>query len=489
MRFLCWCSAALVVASCGGAKHAVAHDPFAYDAAAPLEVADSGVVRGKSLGRRSIRISFAGVDGARVSAYLVVPRSRGPPSRRAVPARLGRRPPRPDPRGGAAREAGRGDDDDLAAERRVDLSPARRRRAAGSRHACRAQRRRPRSGSAWSASRSGPRRRPSSSVTTTRRRRPGSSAGRGTDVARYWIRRSRAPISSSRRERTTRSCRTRSCWRSSAPRPAGHVCAGTTPATSSTPRSDAISSPGRPPSWASGSFRGAWPPSTPCGTPRAWRRATCSSCTAAWCCCAPTTSARSSTTGRAASARTRSLEPRGDPGRRDVRARRRRLDLPVVPRGGDRARARHACARRSCSGGAGHPSGWWSPADWNVASICVPIATPRPARRRACLGEEAARRAGRRDGVLRRRRDERGCVPRGRELRGGDECAGGVRLQQQPVGDLDADRGADAGRDARRQGGRLRHPRRAGRRRSTCSPSTKQPARPSSARAPAAARR
>src|SRR5215468_4200126 len=26
----------------------------------------------------------------------------------------------------------------------------------------------------------------------------------------------------------------------------------------------------------------------------------------------------------------------------------------------------------------GHPSGWWSPADWNLASICVPIATHVP---------------------------------------------------------------------------------------------------------------
>jgi pyruvate dehydrogenase E1 component alpha subunit len=26
----------------------------------------------------------------------------------------------------------------------------------------------------------------------------------------------------------------------------------------------------------------------------------------------------------------------------------------------------------------GHPSGWWNPADWNVASICVPIATHIP---------------------------------------------------------------------------------------------------------------
>ena len=26
----------------------------------------------------------------------------------------------------------------------------------------------------------------------------------------------------------------------------------------------------------------------------------------------------------------------------------------------------------------GHPSGWWNPADWNVASVCVPIATHLP---------------------------------------------------------------------------------------------------------------
>src|SRR5919199_6143890 len=26
----------------------------------------------------------------------------------------------------------------------------------------------------------------------------------------------------------------------------------------------------------------------------------------------------------------------------------------------------------------GHPSGWWSPADWNIGSICVPIGTHVP---------------------------------------------------------------------------------------------------------------
>ena len=26
----------------------------------------------------------------------------------------------------------------------------------------------------------------------------------------------------------------------------------------------------------------------------------------------------------------------------------------------------------------GHPAGWWNPEDYNVASICVPIATQIP---------------------------------------------------------------------------------------------------------------
>src|SRR5436189_161993 len=37
----------------------------------------------------------------------------------------------------------------------------------------------------------------------------------------------------------------------------------------------------------------------------------------------------------------------------------------------------------------GHPAGWWNPADWNVASICVPIGThvPHAAVARARAGE------------------------------------------------------------------------------------------------------
>ena len=49
-----------------------------------------------------------------------------------------------------------------------------------------------------------------------------------------------------------------------------------------------------------------------------------------------------------------------------------------------------------------------------------PDRDPRAARRRARLGEEAARRRGDRDRLLRGRRHLRGRVPRGRELRGRD---------------------------------------------------------------------
>jgi dienelactone hydrolase len=76
MRFLCWCSAALVLASCGGAHRAAARDPFAYNRSAPLAVTDDGVYAASPWA--TIRsISFAGVDGSRVAAYVVVPRTPG----------------------------------------------------------------------------------------------------------------------------------------------------------------------------------------------------------------------------------------------------------------------------------------------------------------------------------------------------------------------------------------------------------------------------
>ena len=71
----------------------------------------------------------------------------------------------------------------------------------------------------------------------------------------------------------------------------------------------------------------------------------------------------------------------------------------------------------------GHPSGWWNPADYNVASDLRADRDACPARRRPRVGQAAARRARRRDRVLRRRRDLRGLLPRGRELRRRDAGA------------------------------------------------------------------
>ena len=111
---------------------------------------------------------------------------------------------------------------------------------------------------------------------------------------------------------------------------------------------------------------------------RALRATTCSSCTAGSSCCAPTTSARSSTTARAGSGRTRSSGT-------TRRCRSARCSRSSARTGSSRATA----SRRSgCCAGCrpstvlswwrGHPAGWWNPADWNVASICVPIATHVP---------------------------------------------------------------------------------------------------------------
>ncbi len=89
-----------------------------------------------------------------------------------------------------------------------------------------------------------------------------------------------------------------------------------------------------------------------------------------------------------------------------------------------------------------------------------------PARGRPRLGQEAARRERRLARLLRRRRDLRGRLPRGSELRRRLRRPRDPLLQQQPVGDLDADLRADPRGRAGGQGGRLRDPRRArGRRR------------------------
>lgn len=72
MRSLFWCSAVLLVAACGGAK--VARDPFAY-ARQPLAVRDHVAMSSKGLAVHTL--SFAGANGARVNAYLIVPRATG----------------------------------------------------------------------------------------------------------------------------------------------------------------------------------------------------------------------------------------------------------------------------------------------------------------------------------------------------------------------------------------------------------------------------
>ena len=86
----------------------------------------------------------------------------------------------------------------------------------------------------------------------------------------------------------------------------------------------------------------------------------------------------------------------------------------------------------------GHPAGWWNPADYNVASICVPIATQVPHAAGLAWGKRLRGESGLRADVLRRRRHLRGRLPRGRELRRRDARAARPPLQQQPVGDLDA---------------------------------------------------
>ena len=138
----------------------------------------------------------------------------------------------------------------------------------------------------------------------------------------------------------------------------------------------------------------------------------------------------------------------------------------------------------------GHPAGWWNPADYNVASICVPIGDARAARGRARVGEAPEGRERGRDRLLRRRRHLGGRVPRGRELRRRDAGAARPLLQQQPAGRsrrrLEAQ---TARRDARRQGGRLRDARACASTAATCSPCTRRRARRPSGRAPATARR
>lgn len=73
MRWLCWCSAVLVLAGCGGAAR---RDPFAYDSSAPLAIRQQRLFATSAWG--TIRsFTFAGVNGSRVPAYLVAPNGGG----------------------------------------------------------------------------------------------------------------------------------------------------------------------------------------------------------------------------------------------------------------------------------------------------------------------------------------------------------------------------------------------------------------------------
>lgn len=73
MRWLFWCSAAVVLAGCGSAHRP---DPFAYTRSAPLEVRGGGLVASSAWG--TIRsLSYAGASGTRVPAYVVAPKRPG----------------------------------------------------------------------------------------------------------------------------------------------------------------------------------------------------------------------------------------------------------------------------------------------------------------------------------------------------------------------------------------------------------------------------
>ena len=174
---------------------------------------------------------------------------------------------------------------------------------------------------------------------------------------------------------------------------------------------------------------------------RASTRATFSSSTGSSSCCAPTTSARSSTTARAASAPTRSSGTtrrcRSAPRTRSTDE---RLDLPELPRVGDRAAARDAAgddplvvARPSRRAG-GTRSTTTSP---RSASRSRRTCRTRPGSRgaRSCAASDACAIAYFGDGAT-----SEGAFHEGANFAGVMRAPLDPLLQQQPVGDLDAAR-------------------------------------------------
>ena len=136
----------------------------------------------------------------------------------------------------------------------------------------------------------------------------------------------------------------------------------------------------------------------------------------------------------------------------------------------------------------GHPAGWWNPADYNVASICVPIATHVPhaaglAWGKKLRGEPACAIAYFGDGAT-----SEGAFHEGANFAAVMRaplvlfCNNNQWAISTPLV------GADGGGDAGRQGGRLRDARRPRRRRATCSRCTRRRARRSRGRGPARAR-
>ncbi len=106
----------------------------------------------------------------------------------------------------------------------------------------------------------------------------------------------------------------------------------------------------------------------------------------------------------------------------------------------------------------GHPAGWWNPADYNVASICVPIATQVPhaaglAWGKKLRGEQAAAIVYFGDGAT-----SEGAFHEGANFAAVMQAPLVSLLQQQRLGDLHAGLRADARADARRQGRGLRIP-------------------------------
>ncbi len=137
----------------------------------------------------------------------------------------------------------------------------------------------------------------------------------------------------------------------------------------------------------------------------------------------------------------------------------------------------------------GHPAGWWNPRDFNVASICVPIATQVPhaagfAWGKRLRGEQTCALVFFGDGAT-----SEGAFHEGANFAAVMRAPLVLLLQQQPVGDLDAARGSDGDDGARRQGGRLRDARQSVSTVETCSRCTRPLQRRSNAPGPGTGRR